>query len=134
IRTSRARRPRRIWRGWSSRWECGSPGPPAACRSAVSWSMPTRSPSAGLSRDGGCWMSESPHMPGVTEEWRPLADRVAANARDFLDGLAGGGRGESAEETVPLLLLETAQMMLAGAQLGASKDVILLGNAEPDIG
>ncbi len=67
-------------------------------------------------------------------EWRPLADQVAQHARDFLDGLAAVARGESAEETVPLLLLVTAQMMLAGAQLGASKDVILPGNWEPDVG
>ena len=79
-------------------------------------------------------MSEASYEPGSTEEWRPLADRVAGNARDFLDGVTAVARGESAEETVPLLLLETAQMMLAGAQLGASKDVILRGNAEPDIG
>jgi hypothetical protein len=68
------------------------------------------------------------------EEWRPLADRVASNARDFLDGLAAVARGEGAGEVVPLLLLEVAQMMLAGAQLGASKDVILPNNWEPDIG
>ena len=68
------------------------------------------------------------------EDWRPLADRVAGNARDFLDGLTAVARGESAEETVPLLLLETAQVMLAGAQLGASKDVILPNNWEPDVG
>src|SRR5580704_5178421 len=68
------------------------------------------------------------------EEWRPLADRVAANARDFLDGLAAVARGEGADEVVPLLLLEIAQMMLAGAQLGASKDVILPSNWEPDVG
>src|ERR1700749_1181572 len=74
----------------------------------------------------------SPGQP--PEEWRPLADRVAANARDFLDGLAAVARGEGAGELVPLLLLETAQMMLAGAQLGASKDVILPSNWEPDIG
>ena len=86
-------------------------------------------------------MSESPGesaaagAPGEgTEEWRPLANRVAQQARDFLDGLAAVARGESADETVPLLLLETAQMMLAGAQLGASKDVILPGNWEPDVG
>jgi hypothetical protein len=86
-------------------------------------------------------MSESPDGPRATaahgessEEWRPLADRVAQQARDFLDGLAAVARGESADETVPLLLLETAQMMLAGAQLGASKDVILPGNWEPDVG
>ncbi len=70
----------------------------------------------------------------AAEEWRPLADRVAQQARDFLAGLAAVARGETAEETVPLLLLETAQMMLAGAQLGASKDVILPGNWEPDVG
>ncbi|MGB6458274.1 MAG: DUF5063 domain-containing protein [Streptosporangiaceae bacterium] len=86
-------------------------------------------------------MSESPDEPDAStargegsEEWRPLADRVAQHARNFLDGLAAVARGESADETVPLLLLETAQMMLAGAQLGASKDIILPGNWEPDVG
>jgi len=95
-------------------------------------------------------MSEAPGGPGAsalsngagadlepgqpTEEWRPLADRIAGNARDFLDGLAAVALGEGADETVPMLLLETAQMMLAGAQLGASQDVILPSNWEPDIG
>ena len=83
-------------------------------------------------------MSESPGASTArgegAEEWRPLADRVAQHARNFLDGLAAVARGESADETVPLLLLETAQMMLAGAQLGASKDIILPGNWEPDVG
>jgi Domain of unknown function (DUF5063) len=74
-------------------------------------------------------MSESP-----AEEWRPLADQVAANARDFLDGLTALSRGEGADETVPLLLLEVSQVMLAGAQVGASKDVILPSNWEPDVG
>lgn len=68
------------------------------------------------------------------EEWRPLADRIARHAQDFLDGLAALARGEGCDETVPLLLLEVAQVMLAGAQLGASKDVILSGNSEPDVG
>jgi len=34
----------------------------------------------------------------------------------------------------PLLLLEISQILLAGAQLGASKDVILPDNWEPDVG
>jgi hypothetical protein len=76
---------------------------------------------------------ETAHGDGA-EEWRPLADQVAQRARDFLDGLAAVARGEGADETVPLLLLEMAQIMLAGAQLGASKDVILPGNWEPDVG
>ena len=68
------------------------------------------------------------------EDWRPLADEIARNARDFLDGVAALARGEGGEETVPLLLLEIAQILLAGAKLGASKDVILPGNWEPDVG
>ncbi|HTP16880.1 MAG TPA: DUF5063 domain-containing protein [Streptosporangiaceae bacterium] len=71
---------------------------------------------------------------GPAEEWRPLADGIAQHAGDFLDGLTAVARGEGGDETVPLLLLEVAQVMLAGAQLGASKDVILPGNWEPDVG
>src|SRR6266702_3781991 len=67
-------------------------------------------------------------------DWRAQADRIAAHARDFLDALAALGRGEGGDEIVPLLLLEVAQVMLAGAQLGASTDVIPPGNAEPDVG
>ena len=59
------------------------------------------------------------------EEWRPLADRIAQHARDYLDGVAALARGEAGDETVPLLLLEVSQVLLAGAQLGASQDVIL---------
>jgi Domain of unknown function (DUF5063) len=66
--------------------------------------------------------------------WRSLADRIAGHAQDFLDALAALGRGEGADEVVSLLLLEVAQVMLAGAQLGASRDVIPPGNAEPDVG
>jgi Domain of unknown function (DUF5063) len=67
-------------------------------------------------------------------DWRALADQIARNASDFLDALAALGRGEGGDEVVPLLLLEVAQVMLAGAQLGASRDVIPSGNAEPDVG
>jgi hypothetical protein len=66
--------------------------------------------------------------------WRPLADRIAANVQDFLDGIAALARGEGGAETVPLLLLEVSQVLLAGAQLGASQDVILPGNWEPEVG
>src|SRR5258708_30699160 len=68
------------------------------------------------------------------EGWNPLADRIAGQARDFLDGVAALARGEGSNETVPLLLLEVSQILLAGAQLGASKDVILPDNWEPDVG
>jgi uncharacterized protein DUF5063 len=76
--------------------------------------------------------ADSSAAPG--DGWSPLADRIAANARDFLDGIAALARGEGGKETVPLLLLEVSQVLLAGAQLGASKDVILPGNWEPEVG
>jgi Domain of unknown function (DUF5063) len=73
--------------------------------------------------------------PGESDgDWRVLADQIARHASDFLDALATLGRGEGSDEIVPLLLLEVAQVMLAGAQLGASKDIIPSGNAEPDVG
>jgi hypothetical protein len=68
------------------------------------------------------------------EGWRPLADRVARHAQDFLDGVTALAGGEGADEMVPLLLLEVAQIMLAGAQLGATTDVIPRSNAEPYVG
>jgi hypothetical protein len=79
-------------------------------------------------------MSDGGQANGPGEGWNPLADRVAVNVQDFLDGIAALGRGEGGAETVPLLLLEVSQILLAGAQLGASKDVILRGNWEPEVG
>lgn len=67
-------------------------------------------------------------------DWRALADQVAGHAGNFLEAMAALGRGEGGDEVVPLLLLEVSQVMLAGAQLGASRDVIPSGNAEPDVG
>src|SRR6202050_1409382 len=75
-------------------------------------------------------MSEPPAQGG---EWRTIADQIAANVRNFIDGvdaLASSG----GDETVPMLLLEVSQILLAGAQLGASRDVILPGNWEPEVG
>jgi len=83
---------------------------------------------AGGSRAG------KPAAPEPDGDWRPLAGQIAKHTSDFLDALAALGRGEGGDEIVPLLLLEVAQVMLAGAQLGASRDVIPVGNAEPDVG
>jgi len=68
------------------------------------------------------------------EDWRPLADRIARHAQDFLDGVTALASGEGKDQMVPLLLLEVAQILLAGAQLGASQDIIPAGNWEPDVG
>src|SRR4029450_13399182 len=82
------------------------------------------------SRDGDCLMSEPPTPGG---EWRPLADQVAVNVKNFIDGVEALAQS-GGDETIPLLLLEVSQILLAGAQLGASSDVILPGNWEPEVG
>src|SRR5262249_2579196 len=64
---------------------------------------------------------------------QPLAERVARQAQDFVDGVGALATGEGGDETGPLLLLEESQILLAGAQPGASKDVIPPGNCEPDV-
>jgi hypothetical protein len=69
-----------------------------------------------------------------TPEWRPLADQIAGNVKNFIDGVAALATGEGGDEAVPLLLLEVSQILLSGAQLGASADVILPGNWEPAVG
>ena len=78
-------------------------------------------------------MSEPSEPPAHPGEWRPLADQVAVNVKNFIDGVDALAQG-GGDETVPLLLLEVSQILLAGAQLGASKDVILPDNWEPDVG
>src|SRR5260370_17614912 len=75
-------------------------------------------------------MSEPPAQGG---EWRPLADQVAVNVKDFIDGVEALAQG-GGDETVPLLLLEVSQILLAGAQLGASRVVFLPGTWEPEFG
>src|SRR5436305_263239 len=75
-----------------------------------------------------------PPDAGSGEGWQPLANRIAGQARDFVDGVGALATGEGGDEMVPLLLLEMSQILLAGAQLGASKDVIPPGNWEPDVG
>jgi Domain of unknown function (DUF5063) len=66
--------------------------------------------------------------------WTTLADRVAKHVENYMTGLEAVARGEAGEHTVPLLLLEVSQILLAGAQLGASTDVILPDNWEPEVG
>ena len=77
-------------------------------------------------------MSEPSEPPAHPGEWRPLADQIAVNVKNFIDGVEALAQGVG-DETIPLLLLEVSQILLAGAQLGASRDVILPDNWEPAV-
>jgi len=76
--------------------------------------------------------SRQPEEPAT--ELTPLADQIAGNVRLFLDGIERLAAGDGHDEAVPLLLLEVSQILLAGAQLGATTDVILPSNLEPEVG
>ncbi|ETK35115.1 hypothetical protein GCM10009530_65850 [Microbispora corallina] len=67
----------------------------------------------------------------MSDEWNDLAARVATHAQNYVDGLTRLARGEGGDAILPLLLVEVAQVSLAGTQLGAAQDVILQGNFEP---
>jgi Domain of unknown function (DUF5063) len=70
----------------------------------------------------------------TSKEWEALAERVARHVENYLNGLEVVSRGEARAHAVPVLLLEVSQVILAGAQLGASADVILPDNWEPEVG
>ena len=60
-----------------------------------------------------------------------LATDIARDARSFLETLELVSSGGAGTQAVALLLLDVAQMCVAGAQLGARTDVILDSNVEP---
>jgi len=62
-----------------------------------------------------------------------LATDVARDARSFLETLAIVASGAAGSQAVALLLLDVAQMCVAGAHLGARTDVILDSNVEPGV-
>src|SRR5690606_10997743 len=68
------------------------------------------------------------------QDWDALAERVARHVDNYLSGLEAVARGNGGARTIPLLLLEVSQVILAGAQLGASANVILPDNSEPEVG
>lgn len=60
-----------------------------------------------------------------------LATDIARDARSFLETLELVASGRASTQAVALLLLDVAQMCVAGAHLGARTDVILDSNVEP---
>ncbi|MDP9436321.1 MAG: DUF5063 domain-containing protein [Actinomycetota bacterium] len=82
-------------------------------------------------------MSEMP----LTEDDRTVdpfdaevAEDVARDVRSFLETVDAIAIGEAGDASVALLLLDVARICVAGAQLGARRDVILETNVEPVVG
>lgn len=70
----------------------------------------------------------------MSDEWSTLAEEIAGHAQNYVDDLARVAGGEGGDAIWSLLLVEVAQVSLAGAKLGANQDVILSGNYEPPLG
>ena len=70
----------------------------------------------------------------MTEEIEEFATQIADSAESFLIALrAIAAEGDSAR-AIPLLLLETSQVLLAGARLGAQVDFHPRDDYQPDVG
>jgi hypothetical protein len=67
-------------------------------------------------------------------ELRHLAEETAADAQVYLDMLTEVAAGAAPETAIPVLLLAVSQTLLAGARLGAIKDVVPSERFEPDAG
>ncbi|MCQ0006974.1 hypothetical protein [Actinomadura madurae] len=47
------------------------------------------------------------------QDWNALAERVACHVDNYLNGLEAVARGDGGKHTIPLLLLEVSQVILA---------------------
>ena len=63
-----------------------------------------------------------------------LADESAGEARAYVTAVTEVASGSSPDIAIPMLLLATAQLLLAGSRLGAIQDVVLEERFEPDPG
>lgn len=63
-----------------------------------------------------------------------LAAESARDARIYLGTVSEVAAGAAADTAIPVLLLATSQLLLAGSRLGAIQDIVLLERFEPDPG
>ncbi len=70
----------------------------------------------------------------MDEELRELADGVADQVLGFLLGVRAVARGDDPDISLAILLIEGAQLSLAGARLGALDDLVLEEPFEPEPG
>jgi hypothetical protein len=67
-------------------------------------------------------------------ELHRLAEETATDAQTYLDAVTEVAAGSSPDTAIPILLLATSQILLAGARLGAITDVVPSERFEPDAG
>jgi hypothetical protein len=68
------------------------------------------------------------------QDFEDFGQQIADATEVFLVGLREISRGEDSGVAVPLLLLETSQLLLAGARLGAQIDFEPQEEYQPDVG
>ncbi|GAA1931859.1 DUF5063 domain-containing protein [Nocardioides marmoribigeumensis] len=78
-------------------------------------------------------MTEEGRAP-LDEELVDFAQTIADQVESFLIAVQAVSRGEEGGSAVPLMLLETSQLLLAGARLGMQVDFELQEEYEPDAG
>jgi hypothetical protein len=78
-------------------------------------------------------MTEEGRAP-LDEELVDFAQTIADQVESFLIAIQAVSRGEEGGSAVPLMLLETSQLLLAGARLGMQVDFELQEEYEPDAG
>ncbi len=76
-------------------------------------------------------MTEQPMLDSETEEF---AAQIADQVESFLIALRAVAREADGGRAISLLLLETSQVLLAGARLGAQRDFAPVGKYQPDVG
>lgn len=70
----------------------------------------------------------------MTDEIEDFATQIADSAESFLIALRAIAAGGDGARAIPLLLLETSQVLLAGARLGAQVDFHPRDDYQPDVG
>ncbi len=75
-----------------------------------------------------------PGQAPLDEELVEFAQTIADQVESFLIAVQAVSRGDEGGRAVPLMLLETSQLLLAGARLGMQVDFEPLEEYEPDAG
>ena len=87
-----------------------------------------------LTQRGGPALPGSRRRVDVDSDLEDLAQGVADQVASFLLAVRAIARGSEPGTTIPLLLLEVSQLLLAGARLGVMTDLVPREQYEPEAG